>query len=85
MLHSYLPIPFPPSDNGAMPDPNQSTEVAALQRWQDSGGVWRVLGRRGAHLIIGLFECTGGDEVDRIASADPALRAFVGGRSGSED
>lgn len=54
-------------------------------RWQDNGGVWRVLGRRGTQLTIGLFECTGGSEVDRIVSADPALRAFVGERGGSED
>lgn len=68
-----------------MPDSPTSPAVAALIRWQDSGGVWRVLGRRGAHMTIGLFECTGGDEVDRIVSTDPALRAFVGQRAGSED
>ncbi|NKY53865.1 hypothetical protein HGA08_27085 [Nocardia vermiculata] len=62
-----------------------NSPVDDLVRWQDSGGVWRVLGRRGELLTIGLFECTGGDQVGRIASADPALRAFVGERSGSED
>jgi hypothetical protein len=68
-----------------VPDSPISPAVAALIRWQDSGGVWRVLGRRGTQVTIGLFECTGGDEVDRIVSADPDVRAFVGQRSGSED
>ncbi|WP_245924923.1 hypothetical protein [Nocardia nova] len=68
-----------------MPDSQISPAVAALIRWQDSGGVWRVLGRRRTHVTIGLFECTGGDEVDRIVSADPALRAFIGQRGSSED
>ncbi|NKY85318.1 hypothetical protein [Nocardia veterana] len=71
-----------------MPDSRNlpaDSPVATLMRWQDSGGVWRVLGRRGTQLTIGLFECTGGSEVDRIVSADPALRAFVGERGGSED
>ncbi|WP_227982356.1 hypothetical protein [Nocardia spumae] len=70
-----------------MPDSPQHPPdaLAALIRWQDSGGVWRVLGRRGMDLTIGLFECTGGDQVGRIVSSDPRLRAFVGHRSGNEE
>lgn len=70
-----------------VPDSQKSPidPVADLIRWQDSGGVWRVLGRRGDYLTIGLFECTGGAQVGRIVSADPGLRMFIGDRGGSAD
>ncbi|RDI60420.1 hypothetical protein [Nocardia pseudobrasiliensis] len=56
--------------------------VAALRRWEDAGAIWRVIGRRGGTLVIGLYECTGGDEVDRIVSDDPDLLRFVAEREG---
>ncbi|MFE9577890.1 hypothetical protein ACFYO1_16000 [Nocardia sp. NPDC006044] len=59
--------------------------TAVLQRWQDSGALWRVLSRRPDGLTIGLYDCTGGQEVDRFTSADPALLRFVGNRRSSED
>ncbi|HNP56150.1 MAG TPA: hypothetical protein PK331_06675 [Gordonia sp. (in: high G+C Gram-positive bacteria)] len=62
------------------PDP-----VDTLRRWSDSGAVWRVLSRRGGTLVIGLYRCDGGEEVDRLASADPQLIEFVGARNSNED
>ncbi|GAA3031783.1 hypothetical protein GCM10010528_11260 [Gordonia defluvii] len=62
------------------PDP-----VAALQRWAESGALWRVLSRDGDMLVIGLFRCDGGEEVDRVSSSTPSLRRFVGDRASSED
>ncbi|MEU3011795.1 hypothetical protein [Nocardia asteroides] len=59
--------------------------VETLRRWQDSGAVWRVLARRAGAVTVGLFECTGGQEVDRFTSTDPALLRFLGDRSTSED
>ncbi|MGK8558083.1 hypothetical protein [Nocardia gipuzkoensis] len=59
--------------------------VAVLRRWHDSGGVWRVVGRRCGAVTIALFPCTGGEEVDRLTSADPGLIRFVGDRVSSED
>ncbi|MFB8275743.1 hypothetical protein [Nocardia colli] len=59
--------------------------TAILQRWQDSGALWRVLSRRPDQVTIGLFERTGGQEVDRFTSADPALLRFLGNRLSSED
>ncbi|WP_228001004.1 hypothetical protein [Nocardia australiensis] len=59
--------------------------VAVLRRWQDSGAVWWVIGRHPGQVTVGLFQCTGGEEVDRITSADPALLRFIGDRRGSED
>ena len=62
------------------PDP-----VDTLRRWSDSGAVWRVLSRRGGTLVIGLYRCDGGEEVDRITSTDPRLGAFLAGRHGCLD
>lgn len=59
--------------------------VSVLRRWSDSGGIWRVTSRRGGTITVGLFECTGGAEVDRVVSADPALREYLARRSSSED
>lgn len=58
--------------------------VATLQRWQDCGGVWRVLDRRDGTVTVGLYRCDGGEEMDRVRSADPALLVFLAGRDGSD-
>ncbi len=59
--------------------------IETLRRWTDSGAIWRVLARRADSVTIGLFECTGGQEVDRFTSTDPALLRFLGDRTSSED
>jgi hypothetical protein len=59
--------------------------VATLRRWTDSGGVWRVAGRRPGSVTVALYQCTGGEEVDRLVSADPALIRYLGDRTSSED
>lgn len=61
------------------------TVVETLQRWTDSGALWRVLSRRGDTLTIGLFRCDGGEEVDRVVSSAPDLLAFIGDRHSSDD
>ncbi len=59
--------------------------VAVLQRWQDSGGIWRVLRRTGGVIDIELVTCTGDEVMGRVSSADPELLEWVGGRDSSED
>lgn len=59
--------------------------VAVLQRWEDAGAMWRVLARSPNGVAVGLYRCDGGEEVDRIMSADPRLLRFLAGRSSSED
>ncbi len=61
------------------------TPVEELQRWADSGGIWRVLERGPDGLVVQLLMCTGSEEVGRVVSDDPALRAHVGDRDSSED
>ncbi|MQY28749.1 hypothetical protein [Nocardia aurantia] len=66
-------------------DPGPADPVAILTRWADAGAIWRVLGRRGDRVTVGLYQCTGGEEVDRFTSGDAALLAFLGDRRGSDD
>lgn len=54
--------------------------VAALQRWETSGAVWRVVSRTPARVTVALCRCDGGEEVERFTSADPAVLAYVDGR-----
>ena len=59
--------------------------VQSLCRWADNGGVWRVVARSAAGVEISLLTCDGGQEMDRLISADPAVLDFIGVRSGSDE
>jgi hypothetical protein len=63
----------------------ESDVVTTLRRWEEAGGIWRVLARRPKTLTIALCRCDGGEEVDRFTSDSPELIAYVGARAGSED
>lgn len=57
--------------------------VARLQRWEAFGAHWQVLDDDGSRLTVALCRCDGGEEVERLTSADPGLRAFLDGRTSS--
>ncbi|MCZ8381309.1 hypothetical protein O6P37_20780 [Mycobacterium sp. CPCC 205372] len=59
--------------------------VAELQRWQESGAVWRVDSRAPDAVTIALLRCDGGEEVERFRSDDPKLLAFIGNRRSSDE
>ena len=59
--------------------------VAVLRRWEDAGGVWRVLGRDLDVVTVGLYRCDAGEETDRFSADDPQLAQFLAGRTSSED
>jgi hypothetical protein len=63
----------------------QVNRVDDLQRWQDSGAHWQVIARTADTVTVALLRCDGGEEVDRFTSHDPALLAFLGRRTSSED
>jgi uncharacterized protein len=66
-------------------EPDQDV-VALLRRWQDAGGVWRVLGQEAGAVTVGLYRCDDGEEADRFrAEDDPRLAQFLAGRTSSED
>jgi len=53
-----------------------SDDLERLQRWVDSGAHVRVVGRRGERLTVSMVTCDGGEEMDRVVSADPRLAAW---------
>ena len=59
--------------------------VALLRRWEDAGGVWRVLGQDRDAFTVGLYRCDNGEEADRFVATDPQLAEFLVGRTSSED
>jgi hypothetical protein len=59
--------------------------VALLRRWENAGGLWRVLARDAGVVTVGLFRCDGGEETDRFTATDPQLAEFLDGRTSSED
>ncbi len=56
-----------------------------LARWQEAGGVWRVVGRTSRSVTVSLCQCTGGEEVDRIISAEPSVLYYLAGRDASDE
>jgi uncharacterized protein len=59
--------------------------VASLQRWENAGGVWRVLGQDRGAVTVALYRCDGGEEADRFTSSDPRLAQLLAGRTSSQD
>lgn len=59
--------------------------IALLRRWEDAGGLWRVLDRVGGSITVGLYRCDGGEETDRFVATDPRLAQFLAGRTSSQD
>ncbi|HZA73307.1 MAG TPA: DUF309 domain-containing protein [Propionibacteriaceae bacterium] len=59
--------------------------VAVLRRWEDAGGLWRVLTREGSGVTVGLYRCDGGEETDRFVADDPRVEQYLDGRDSSED
>jgi hypothetical protein len=59
--------------------------IAVLAHWADAGAVWRVVDRRRAAVTVALYQCDGGEEVDRITSTDPRLLRYLAGRESSEE
>ena len=51
--------------------------VAQLRRWEDAGGVWRVLGRDRDAVTVGLYRCDDGEEADRFVATDPRVGYLV--------
>jgi hypothetical protein len=59
--------------------------VATLRRWEDAGGIWRVLSQDHEAITVGLYRCDDGEEADRFHATDPQLAEFLAGRTSSQD
>jgi hypothetical protein len=55
--------------------------VETLLRWEESGAVWQVVARTPSRVTVALLRCDGGEEVERLATTDPATLAFVAERT----
>lgn len=62
----------------------RSPGVEKLLRWESSGAIWQVVARSKDAATIGLMTCTGGEEVDRLVTDDPAVLEFIGDRTSSD-
>ncbi|MGH1562394.1 hypothetical protein [Mumia sp. DW29H23] len=60
-------------------------DLETLVRWEDAGGTWRVVGRGPSSATVSLCRCDGGEQVDRLASSDDRLLAYVAGRESSDE
>ena len=50
--------------------------IAALERWEDNGALWRTTELTADRVVVELCTCSG-EPVDALASQDPALIEFV--------
>lgn len=58
--------------------------VAAVRRWESAGGHWRVVTRSATTVVIGLFSCDGGEEMQRLTASHGALEALLEGSGGCD-
>lgn len=59
--------------------------VDLLRRWENAGGVWRVLDQDHHAVTVALYRCDGGEEADRFESTDPRVTEFLAGRLSSDE
>ncbi|MDI2124600.1 hypothetical protein [Yinghuangia seranimata] len=64
--------------------PSGSAALDRLHRWEDAGGVWRLLAVTNSGASVALYRCDGGEEVERVGSADPEFLAYLADRPRSD-
>ena len=61
-----------------------STDVERLQRWERSGGIWRVMGRSPDGSLAVELETCAGEPMEQFTSDDAELVAYIGARDMSD-
>ena len=61
-----------------------STDRETLQRWEDFGGVWRVLASDDQAATVSMCRCDGGEEMQRLTTEDRDLVAWLAEHPESE-
>lgn len=60
--------------------------LAALDRWESSGGHWSLLEEWGRFAVFGLYTCDGGELMSQASGpVSEDLRRFLAGRTSSQD
>ncbi|HYN29116.1 MAG TPA: hypothetical protein VES95_04510 [Dermatophilaceae bacterium] len=54
-----------------------SDDLAALVRWEDSGGTFEVRARRAGWVEVALLTCARDEEMGRLRSSEPDLTAYL--------
>lgn len=54
-----------------------STDRETLERWQDFGGVWRLVVADQHVATVSMCRCDGGEEVQRLTTRDADLVAWL--------
>jgi hypothetical protein len=54
-----------------------SEDLAALLRWEDSGGAWEVLSRRGDRVEVALLTCARDERMGLLRSRAADLTAYL--------
>jgi hypothetical protein len=57
--------------------------LLTLERWEDSGALWRTRSLGAAEAVVELYTCHG-ELVDELRSGDPELRRYLEARPSSE-
>ena len=52
--------------------------IEGLEQWAGTGAHWRVVHHSERYAVVELQQCTG-EPVERVASDDPAVLAFLRG------
>lgn len=53
------------------------TDRDSLERWENFGGVWRVLALDDHAATVSLCRCDGGEEAQRLTTTEPELVAWL--------
>jgi hypothetical protein len=83
-MDKYVPAQVVRRNAPSEPERTQDA-VGRLDRWETAGGTWRLLSLTPVSATVALCRCDGGEEVERLVSADPELLAYLGTRTSSED
>ena len=60
-----------------MSDATSEESLAILQRWENSGGTWRLVSHDGDAVVLELLTCSGGAVMGHLRSDDPTVLAHV--------
>jgi hypothetical protein len=61
-----------------------SEALDRLRRWEDSGATWRIVVATGDAVELALLTCDAGEEMDRLAGAEPDLLEYVRARADAD-
>ena len=75
-----MTVGSPLNSGDAHPPDTAENPVDVLRRWEDFGAVWEVVDRGEFGVTVSLCRCDGGEEVQRLTSADPELLTFLASR-----